>query len=118
MKTTWPDREGHLSTHRDQSRGPQSVGRIVARLMARTGYAREQASESLVAAWAAAVPERLAGHSRPGLIRRGVLDVFVTHSAIVQEMAFHKEVVLRSLQASMPSAGITDIRCRMAETGS
>jgi predicted nucleic acid-binding Zn ribbon protein len=90
----------------------------VSRLLARTGYAREQASESLAAAWTAAVPAPLAGHSRPGLIRRGVLEVFVTHSAIVQEMAFHKEAVLKNLQASLPSAGITDIRCRMAETGS
>ncbi len=107
-----------MKTHRDQPRGPQPVGRVVARLMARTGYGHEQASDALAAAWSTAVPAHLAGHSRPGLVRRGVLEVMVTHSAIVQEMAFHKAAVLQSLQASLPSAGITDIRCRMAETGS
>jgi hypothetical protein len=106
-----------MTTHRDQPRGPKRIGSVVARLMARTGYAQEQGSEALATAWAFAAPDHLAGHSRPGLVRRGVLDVFVTHSAIVQEMAFHKHEVLARLQAKLPTAGITDIRCRMADTG-
>lgn len=105
-------------THRDQPRGPQRVGSVVARLLARTGYAQEQASEALAAAWATSAPAHLAGHSRPGLIRRGVLDVYVTHSAIVQEMTFHRSEIIERLKAKLPTAGITDIRCRMAETGS
>lgn len=107
-----------MSTQRDQSRGPERIGSVVARLMARAGYAQEHASEALVSAWAVAVPQQLAGHSRPGTIRRGVLDVFVTHSAIIQEMAFHKQEVLERLAATLPGTSITDIRCRMAETGS
>jgi hypothetical protein len=91
---------------------------VVARLLARTGYAQEQASEALASAWALSAPQHLTGHSRPGLIRRGVLDVFVTHSAIVQEMAFYKHEILERLQANLPTAGITDIRCRMADIGS
>ncbi len=104
--------------HRDQPRGPQRVGRVMSRLMARTGYGQEQASEALATAWSKAVPEQLAGHARPGLIRRGVLEVFVTHSAIVQEFNFHKAAVIHSLQTTLPTAGITDIRCRLSETGS
>lgn len=90
----------------------------MARLMARTGYGQEHGSEALAAAWSLAVPQTLAGHARPGLIRRGVLEVFVSHSAIVQEFTFSKAAVLESLQRSMPTAGITDIRCRLSETGS
>lgn len=97
------------------SRGPQPIGRIVGRLLARTGYDREQASEALAAAWRQAVPEPLAAHSRPGLVRRGVLEVFVTHSAIVQEFSFHKPAVLAGLQTRLPDAGITDIRCRLSD---
>lgn len=107
-----------LATHRDQPRGPQRIGSVMARLMARSGYAQEHASEALVTAWDLAVPEQLARYSRPGTVRRGVLDVFVTHSAIVQEMSFHKSEILERLAAKLPGAGITDIRCRMAETGS
>jgi hypothetical protein len=99
-----------------EPRGPQSIGRIVSQLMARTGYDREQGSEALATAWRLAVPEQLAGYSRPGLVRRGVLEVFVTHSAIVQEFAFLKPTVLASLRTSLPAAGITDIRCRLADS--
>jgi predicted nucleic acid-binding Zn ribbon protein len=98
------------------SRGPQPIGRIVSRLLARTGYHREQASDTLFAAWRAAVPAELVAHSRPGLVRRGVLEVFVSHSAIVQEFSFHKHAVLAALRESLPAAGITDIRCRLSET--
>jgi predicted nucleic acid-binding Zn ribbon protein len=96
--------------------GPQAIGRIMSRLFARTGYDREQASESLAAAWTAAVPEPLAAHCRPGRVRRGVLEVFVSHSAISQEFSFQKAAVLERLRAALPAAGITDIRCRLADT--
>jgi predicted nucleic acid-binding Zn ribbon protein len=99
-----------------QPAGPQAIGRIMSRLLARTGYDREQASESLTAAWNAAVPEPLAAHCRPGRVRRGVLEVFVSHSAISQEFSFHKAAVIARLKAALPSAAITDIRCRLADT--
>jgi predicted nucleic acid-binding Zn ribbon protein len=99
-----------------QPSGPQAIGRIMSRLLARTGYDREQASESLAVAWRAAVPAALAAHCRPGRVRRGVLEVFVSHSAISQEFSFHKAVVLERLKAALPAAAITDIRCRLADT--
>jgi predicted nucleic acid-binding Zn ribbon protein len=99
-----------------QPAGPQAIGRIMSRLLARTGYDREQASDSLAAAWTAAVPEPLAAHCRPGRVRRGVLEVFVSHSAISQEFSFQKAAVLERLKAALPSAAITDIRCRLADT--
>ena len=96
------------------SPGPTSIGRIVQRLMARTGYDRERAAAGLAAAWQAAAPEALKAASRPGLVRRGVLEVFVSHSALVQELGFQKREVLARLTALVPDAGITDIRCRLA----
>ena len=93
--------------------GPQSIGRLVSRLMTRSGYGRERASESLAEAWSQAAPVELAATSRPGLVRRGVLEVFVTHSAHVQELGFRKQDVLARLRAALPDAGITDIRCKL-----
>jgi hypothetical protein len=95
--------------------GPQAIGRIVSRLLARTGYAQEQGSEALAAAWQTAVPPLLADRIRPGRIRRGVLEVFVSHAAVAQEFGFHKRDVLARLKASLPTASITDIRCRLGE---
>ncbi|MFM9059970.1 MAG: DciA family protein [Planctomycetaceae bacterium] len=94
--------------------GPQAIGRIVSRLMARTGYDREQGSAALASAWEAAAPAALKGASRAGAVRRGVLEVFVRHSAHVQELGFQKRDVVARLQALAPDAGITDIRCRLA----
>jgi hypothetical protein len=47
-----------------------------------------------------------------------VLEVFVSHSALVQELGFQKREVLARLAELLPAAGITDIRCRvMADAG-
>ena len=78
----------------------------------------EWPADEFLAAWRAAVPEAIASRSRPGRVRRGVLEVFVSHSALVQEMGFHKREILAKLAASVPGEGITDIRCRvLADAG-
>jgi hypothetical protein len=81
--------------------------------MARTGYDRQQAAGGIAAAWLEVAPESFRGASQPGLVRRGVLDLFVSHSALVQEMGFHKRELLARLAALLPQEGITDIRCRV-----
>ena len=102
----------------DAASGPLSIGRVMSRLMARTGYGREQAAGGLAAAWDRVAPAALRGASQPGLVRRGVLEVFVTHSALVQELGFHKRDLLVRLGELVPGEGITDIRCRlMADAG-
>ena len=108
--------DGRRAGRSGQVSGPQAIGRIVSRLLARTGYDREQGSAALAAAWQAAVPATLVAHCRPGHVRRGVLEVFVSHSAISQEFSFHKAAVLDRLRAELPSAAINDIRCRLADT--
>ncbi len=98
--------------------GPRTIGSVMTRLMARTGYEREQATDGLSAAWRQAAPESMRGASAVGRVRRGVLEVFVSHSALVQEMGFHKRDVLARLGELVPGEGITDIRCRvMADAG-
>jgi len=93
--------------------GPKAIGGLMSRLLARTGYDREQAASGLVDAWQQAVPEHIRAASQPGLVRRGVLEVFVTHSAIVQEMGFHKRQAVTRLAELVPAEGIIDIRCRL-----
>ena len=92
---------------------PRSLGSLLNRLMARTGYDRQQGSDALRNAWNDVVPLSFRGGSQPGTVRRGVLEVFVSHSALVQEMGFHKRDLLKKLQARVPGEGITDIRCRL-----
>jgi hypothetical protein len=92
---------------------PLSIGRAIGRLMARVGYDREQGSSAVAAAWQEAVPASLIESSQPGLVRRGILEVFVSHSAHVQELGYHKQAIVTRLGQLLPDAAITDIRCRL-----
>jgi hypothetical protein len=94
-------------------RGPRAIGGVMSRLLARTGYGHVRGADGLEKAWNEAAPESLRGQSRAGLVRRGVLEVFVSHPALVQEMGFQKRDVLARLAALVPAEGITDIRCRV-----
>ena len=93
--------------------GPRPIGSVMTRLLARTGYDGQHAADGLAAAWQEAAPASLRGCSRAGAVRRGVLEVFVSHSALVQEMGFHKREVLARLGQLVPAEGIVDIRCRV-----
>lgn len=92
---------------------PRALGSLITRLMARTGYDRQQGNDALRNAWEEVIPPSLQGTSQPGTVRRGILEVFVSHSALIQEMGFHKQVLLQKLQKRVPNEGITDIRCRL-----
>lgn len=93
--------------------GPRSIGGLVSRLLARTGYDQEHSTGALAEAWEKAAPPAFQGRSQAGLVRRGVLEVHVSHSALVQELGFHKREILARLAESVPGEGITDIRCRV-----
>jgi len=103
----------HFKADNPTSGRPRAIGSIVSRLLARTGYDQEQAAGGLATAWEQAAPPGFLGRSQPGAVRRGVLEVFVTHSALAQEMGFHKRDVLARLAELVPAEGITDIRCRL-----
>ena len=83
--------------------------------MARGGYGREQAANRLAEAWETVTPPVFRNRSRAGGVRRGVLEVVVSHSALVQELGFHKEDLIRRLGELAPAEGITDIRCRVGD---
>jgi len=99
------------------SSDPLSVGRLMSRLMARTGYDREQSTSAVADAWREAAPPAFRDASQPGNVRRGILDVFVSHSAHVQEIGFHKQSIVARLKQLVPEAGISDIRCRLLADG-
>ena len=93
--------------------GPRPIGSGMSRLLARTGYDRQQGRNLVDEAWRQVAPEGFRDASQAGLVRRGVLEVFVSHSALVQEMGFVKHDLLVRLGELLPQEGITDIRCRV-----
>lgn len=86
---------------------------VLSELMARRGYARVQAQDVIAEAWGKAVGDELAKSTRVGVRRRGVLEIIVAHSTLVQELAFQKGAILQQLDKLVPNEAIRDLRFRV-----
>jgi len=92
---------------------PKPIGNILAELLARRGYARVQAGGLSAAAWQAAAGELVSAYTRAGQVRRGVLEVFVSNSTLMQEMSFQKAALLKKLAELAPDENIRDLKFRV-----
>ena len=95
------------------ARKPKRIADVVAQVVTARGYGRGQSLENLAAAWRKAAGEALARFSSPGGFKRGVLEVTVTSSTIVQELGFQKQQILAALRAVLPDAKLRDLRFRV-----
>jgi predicted nucleic acid-binding Zn ribbon protein len=98
---------------RHYARRPKKIADVLAQLITARGYGRIQADADFAAAWQAAAGQALAKFTRPGQIRRGMLEVTVANSTIVQELTFQKQRILATLQAALPDARLRDLRFRL-----
>lgn len=90
------------------------MGDVLSELFALKGYARIQASAALEEHWRAAVGETVARHSRPWALRRGVLEVVVDNSALLQELAsFERDRLLEELRCRLEGEPLKDLRFRV-----
>ena len=92
---------------------PKRIGSIVADLIARRGYARVQAATTCAEAWATAAGPQLIRFSRAGDVKRGVLEVMVANSTMMQEMTFQKAMLLKRITELLPDENIRDLRFRV-----
>src|SRR6478609_7014949 len=95
----------------------KKMGDIVGQLLVKRGYANLQQAASLDAVWNAAVGERFVAQSKAGQVKRGVLEVFVNNSAIVQELTFVKAKLIKLLAVSAADHKIRDIKFRVGTMG-
>jgi predicted nucleic acid-binding Zn ribbon protein len=95
-------------------RGPRRVSEILGELFTARGYGRLLAQKELEEAWNAAVGEPGCRETRVGEVRRGVLNVTVAHSTLLEELAaYQKPALLSALRANAPGTVIHDIRFRV-----
>jgi predicted nucleic acid-binding Zn ribbon protein len=92
---------------------PKPVGNVLSQLLAKRGYAQIQTAATCDAAWREAVGEKLAANTRPGSVKRGVLEVLVRNSSVLQELAFVKAKVVKILIKLVPEQNIRDVRFRV-----
>jgi len=89
------------------------IGNVLSELMARRGYARVQSAEQYDVAWREAAGPMASKYSRPGQLRRGVLEVVVANSTLMQELGFQKAMLLKALEKLLPDGGIKNLRFRV-----
>jgi hypothetical protein len=94
--------------------GPRALSDILGELFTVRGYGRLRARQELEDAWNAAVGEPNCCQTRLGEVRRGVLNVTVAHSTLLEELvAFRKPALLAALRSGAPATTIHDIRFRV-----
>jgi len=91
------------------------MGDVLASQMARRGYAQIETTSACAEAWQQASGEQMASHSLPGNVRRGVLEVTVRNSTVLQELTFQKSRLLAELAPLIPDQNISDIRFRVGK---
>ena len=95
-------------------RGPRPLSDILGELFTVRGYGRLRARQELEDAWNAAVGEPYCRQTQLGEVRRGVLNVTVAHSTLLEELAaFRKPALLAALRSGAPATTIHDIRFRV-----
>jgi hypothetical protein len=52
-------------------------------------------------------------YSRPRQLSRGVLEVIVSNSTLMQELGFQKAMLLKALEKLLPDGGIKNLRFRV-----
>ncbi len=89
------------------------IGEVLSQLMARRGYAQVQQMTELQAAVGQAVGKSLQKHCRPGKLSRGVLEIYVRNSSVLQELTFQKKRVLGKL--AQIEEKIRDLKFRVGQ---
>ena len=93
----------------------RKMGDVLNDLIARRGYAQVQTIAECAGAWRDAAGADFARHSRAGHVRRGVLEVIVRNSAVLQELSFQKKKIVKRLAQSAAGRQIRDVRFRVGE---
>ena len=111
------DLERRRQSHRKwfYAKRPKPIGNVIAQVVQRRGYAQVRAAGERDEAWQAAVGEELATMTQVGGVRRGVMEIVVANSLLMQELTFRKEDLLASLQQALPEAAIKQIRFRVGQ---
>jgi hypothetical protein len=93
--------------------GPERLGDVLGQLFVARGWGRRLERLQLETAWAEAAGPAIAGATRLGNLRRGVMEVIVGNAALLQELAhFQKRTLLEAFR-SRTNNKVLDLRFRL-----
>jgi len=108
-----------FAAHRDaeqrhyHGRSPKKIGSVLAQLVSRRGYAQIKAAGERDEAWQKVVGDQFARMTQVAALRRGVLEVLVANSLVMQELTFRKEGLLADLQQVLPRDGVKQLKFKV-----
>jgi predicted nucleic acid-binding Zn ribbon protein len=92
-------------------KGPEKIADILSKLFVAKGWGRKQERLKLEKSWAEAAGEEYAEHTRVIVLKKGVLEVSVDSSALLQELTqYQKRPILMRLRKLLPASVLTDLR--------
>jgi len=93
--------------------GPENLSDVLGRLFVARGWGRVSERTRLETAWGEAIGPELAGQTRVGGLRRGVLEIEVRSAVLQQELTqYHKRSLLNDLRTRLPGVSIGDLKFR------
>lgn len=93
--------------------GPQRIGEILPRLIAKQGLGRPIAAGELEDAWRTVVGDATAAVTRVGSLSRKSLEVIVSNSVYAQEILFQQAAILTKIRRILPHIEVDRLRCRV-----
>lgn len=93
--------------------GPERISEILSRLFTSRGWGRTQERSRLEQAWIDAAGPDISRQTRVAALKRGVLEVVVGNSALMQELAgFHKRKLLEAVKKTLTGMTVKDLKFR------
>jgi len=94
-------------------RPAKAIGSVMGQLLAKKGYGQVQAAKSCASAWQEAVGNRFEKDTRCGSVRRGILEITVRNSLVLQELTFLKTQLVKDLARLVPEHKITGLKFKV-----
>jgi hypothetical protein len=93
---------------------PTPLSTVISELIQKKGLARVQGNAQLIGIWKSVVGEKVSSQTKVLGLKRGVLEVGVDNSALMNELAsFQKAGFVRKLQKEHSDHKISDIRFKL-----
>ncbi len=93
---------------------PAQLGKVLSELIALKGLARVQGTQQLQQAWQSVAGEVVAKSSAVIGLSRGVLQIGVSNTGLLSELAsFHKHTLLATLQKQHPHLKVKELKFRL-----
>jgi predicted nucleic acid-binding Zn ribbon protein len=108
-----------INQRRVYNRKAKLLGDVINLVTARRGIAAEKSTAQLDKVWNEVLGAEWGNETRVGALRHGTLEVFVSHSILLQELTFQKQHLLERLNQELGQSGKTavrELRFRIGET--